>query len=307
MSSRGAAGASLTIAMAALAVFQPGGQHAAAAGDRAPRAAGIGVSVADGKALDPALYASGSCAAFAPTRGGRRRTVFLDAGHGGVDPGATGVTDSGRPVDEATETLAVELDAMALLRADGFRVVVSRTGDSTVARMEPDQVVDRIFTVEGEHRDVIARPHCANLARADILIGIYFNASGSRGSQGSITAYDASRPFARASHRLAELVQRDVLARLDRAGFDVPDDGVLTDAGLGGVPLTRAASTYDHLLLLGPSKPGYFSHPSSMPGALIEPLYVTAPGEASLIVKPAVQRLIAAGIAAAAEQYFSPG
>lgn len=257
-----------------------------------------------GVPLGATQFAAGSCVAFPPTRGDRHRTVFLDAGHGGVDPGAVGVTDAGRPVEEANETLAVELDTLALLRDAGYRVVVSRTADSTVARMGRGDLTGRIFTVEGEHRDVIARPHCANLARANILIGIYFNAALSPSQAGSITAYDPVRPFAAASHRLARLVQRDVLSELDGHGFAVPDDGVQTDAGLGGVPLTPAASTYDHLLLLGPAKPGYFSHPSVMPGALIEPLFLTNRHEATLIVKPAVQRLIARGLADAAEQYF---
>jgi hypothetical protein len=79
---------------------------------------------------------------------------------------------------------------------------------------------------------------------------------------------------------------------------------VQTDALLGGVPLTRAADAYDHLLLLGPAKPGYVSTPSEMPGALIEPLFITDPFEATLLTKPTVQQLIARGLAAAVEQYF---
>jgi N-acetylmuramoyl-L-alanine amidase len=231
--------------------------------------------------------------------------VFLDAGHGGLDPGATGVTDSGRLVHEANATLPVALDAMALLRADGYRVVVSRTRASTVARLEPGDVSDGVFTAEGEHHDVAARDVCANIAGANILIGIYFDAAASSQSAGSITAYDAVRPFAQASHRLARLVQRDVLGKLNAHGLGIPNDGVQTDALLGGVPLTSAADAYDHLLLLGPAKAGYFSTPSKMPGALIEPLFITDPFEATLLVKPGVQHLIAQGIATAAEQYFA--
>jgi N-acetylmuramoyl-L-alanine amidase len=227
---------------------------------------------------------------FPPTSGNRHLTVFLDAGHGGIDPGATGVTAANKPVDEASETLPVELDTAAVLRADGFRVVVSRTRASTVARLLPGDVSDGVFT--------------ANLAGANILIGIYFDAAASARSAGSITAYDADRSFARESYRLAELVQRDVLARLNNRGFGIPNDGVESDTLLGGLPLTGAADAYDHLLLLGPAKRGYFSTPSTMPGALIEPLFITDPFEATLAVKPSVQHLIAQGLAAAAEQYF---
>ncbi|MGH2850771.1 MAG: N-acetylmuramoyl-L-alanine amidase, partial [Solirubrobacteraceae bacterium] len=43
---------------------------------------------APGRPLDPALFAPGACVAFAPAVGNRHRTVYLDAGHGGPDPGA---------------------------------------------------------------------------------------------------------------------------------------------------------------------------------------------------------------------------
>ena len=85
--------------------------------------------------LDPSAFASGACVAFEPTKGDRHETVFLDAGHGGIDPGGVGTTQAGKTIYEADETLPVELDAMALLRAKGFRVVVSRTKDTTVVRL----------------------------------------------------------------------------------------------------------------------------------------------------------------------------
>jgi len=40
--------------------------------------------------------------------------------------------------------------------------------------------------------------------------------------------------------------------------------------------------TYDHIILLGPADAGYVPIPSEMPGALIEPLYVTDPFEADI-------------------------
>src|ERR1700685_3980054 len=79
----------------------------------------------ESEAIDPALFSPGACMAFSPTHGDRHETVFLDAGHGGIDPGAIGTTESGGGVDEASVNLPVELDTMALLRAQGYRVVVS--------------------------------------------------------------------------------------------------------------------------------------------------------------------------------------
>ncbi len=132
-----------------------------------------------GTPVDAKLFEPGACMSFAPTSGDRHLTVFLDAGHGGLDPGGVGETESGQTIYEADETLPVELDTMALLRAKGFTVVVSRTKDETVSRPGPGDVSDNLFTVQGEHDDVTARDVCANMAKANVLLGIYFDAGGS--------------------------------------------------------------------------------------------------------------------------------
>jgi N-acetylmuramoyl-L-alanine amidase len=258
-----------------------------------------------GTAIDPSLFVKGSCVAFPPISGNRHTTVFLDAGHGGIDPGGIGETESGQTIYEADETLPVELDAMALLRADGYRVVVSRTGNSSVARPGPGDVSDGIFTVQGEHDEVAARDVCANLAKANILIGIYFDVGGTTQDAGSVTAYDADRPFSTASLRLATLVQNEVVAEMNAQGWNIPNDNVQSDASLGGPPLSSAAAAYGHLLLLGPAMAGFFSTPSEMPGALIEPLFITDPYEGSIAASPPGQQVIANGLAKAVGQYFS--
>jgi N-acetylmuramoyl-L-alanine amidase len=241
--------------------------------------------------------------AFSPTGPTRRETVFLDAGHGGRDPGAVGATKGGRAVTEAAETLPVELDAMAILRSAGFRVVVSRTHDSSVLRLGRDDVSGAVLTVEGSHEDVLARAACANEARASALVGIYLNA-GAPSNAGCLTAYDAVRPFAADSLRLAKLVQAGVLAAMNAHGWSIPDQGVLSDAGLGST-INSTAHAYGHLSLLGPAYPGWVAAPSRMPGALIEPLYVTDPFEASIAASRNGQELIARGLAKAVERYFA--
>jgi N-acetylmuramoyl-L-alanine amidase len=59
-------------------------------------------------------------------------------------------TESGQTIYEADETLPIELDAASILHAAGFRVVVSRTGPTSVVKLGP--------------------------AGADALVGIYFDA-----------------------------------------------------------------------------------------------------------------------------------
>jgi N-acetylmuramoyl-L-alanine amidase len=256
-----------------------------------------------GQALDPALFSPGACMAFPPTSGDQHETVFLDAGHGGIDPGAVGTTEGGQTVEEAGVNLAVEMDTMTILRAQGYRVVVSRTQDTTVTKLTPGDVSGGVLTVQGSFNDVAARDVCANLAHADVLIGIYMD-SGDPWNAGCVTGYDADRPFSAANLRLATLLQDDVLGALNARGYDIPDEGVLPDAVLGSA-LTSAALAYGHLILLGPAQKGYFETPSQMPGALIEPLFVTDPFEGSIAATVHGQQVMAAAIAEAVDQYFT--
>ncbi len=261
---------------------------------------------AAGTALDPSMFAAGACVAFSPTKGDRHRTVFIDAGHGGIDPGAVGTTPTGRQVHEADQTLPVALEAATLLRADGYRVVLSRVRATTVIKPGPGDLTStgELLTLQGEHDDVAARDACANLAGATILLGIYFDAGTSTTNAGSITAYDADRTFSAESEKLADLLQNDVLVKLNAQGWQIPNDGVVTDATLGGPPPTTTAASYHHLLLLGPAAPGWAPDPSQMPGALIEPLFLTDPFEASIAASHGGQQAIAQGMAQAAEEYL---
>ena len=257
-----------------------------------------------GAAIDPAVFTPGSCVAFSPTRGRPVATVFLDAGHGGRDPGAIGTTSSGETIYEAHLTLPVELDTAALLRRAGLRVVVSRTRQTQVARAGPGDVVGGVFTVRGEQHEIAARDLCADLAGAKVLVGIYFDAGASPSDAGSIAAYDPARPFWRSSLRLATLVQRDTLASMNAHGWQIPDDGVSSDVYLGGPPLSAAGAAYGHLVLLGPAFRRIFTTPSTMPGTIIEPLFITDPYEGTIAASKVGQHAIAAGIARGVEQYL---
>ncbi len=262
--------------------------------------------IANGRAIDTKYFEPGACVEYPPTFGDRHLTVFLDAGHGGIDPGGVGQTAAGQTIDEADETLPVELDAMQLLRAKGFTVVVSRTKAETVIRPQPDDVSGGLFTVQGVHDDVAARDICANMAKADVLVGIYFDAGAYEDNAGSVTGYDADRTFSAQNLRLAFLVQDDVLAAMNAQGWGIPNLGVVDDSQLGGPALSSAAANYGHLLLLGPADPGWFTTPSQMPGALIEPLFITDPYEGTIAASPSGQEVIAGGLAKAIEQYLAP-
>jgi N-acetylmuramoyl-L-alanine amidase len=254
-------------------------------------------------------FGPGACVALAPTTGNRHETVFVDAGHGGPDPGGSGGTSNGQSVDERQLTLPVALDVASSLRADGYRVVLSRMVDTSVARLgAADLSHSGTLSLQGEHRDTVARVACANLSRAAVLVSVHFNAFSDASAHGLLTTYDDSRPFAAANQMLAQLVDRDVLAAMHAGGWQVPDRGVMSDTTVGTPALSAQAHQYGHLLLLGPAAPGWLDHPTTMPGVIVEPLFLTNPAEASVAADPGGQRAIATGIVSAIEAFLSaPG
>ena len=222
--------------------------------------------------------------------------MFIDAGHGGANAGATGAGPPGSGVNEATATLAIALDVLPVLERAGYRVVLSRTTDTSVAA--PASVTGP----NGIHLDNEARVACANAAGAGLLVGIYMDGFADPNVGGAETIYDAARPFAAQSARFAGNLQHDVLASMRAAGWSVPDRGVQTDVGLGSAT-PGAPAGWNHIFLLGPAYPGWNDHPSDMPGALIEPLFVTDPAEDAIVASQAGDRSIAAGVAKAIESF----
>lgn len=93
------------------------------------------------------------------------RTVVIDAGHGGRDPGAVGIGG----VREKDVTLGIARDLARRLRDRGFRVVMTREGDHTLGLEE------RTARAEG--------------AGGDVFVSIHANAAPRRGAHGIETYY----------------------------------------------------------------------------------------------------------------------
>jgi N-acetylmuramoyl-L-alanine amidase len=68
---------------------------------------------------------------------------------------------------------------------------------------------------------------------------------------------------------------------------------VWTDDQLAAPTLTGSGQSYNHLIELGPLSQGWVDNPSQMPGALVEPLFVTNPAEALIASDPSGQQTIA--------------
>jgi len=241
---------------------------------------------------------AGACVSFAPSSGHADKTVFLDAGHGGLDPGVVGIA-GGKQVLEKDVALAVATRLAVLLRSDGYRVVMSRTADSSVTRLSASDSVAGALTASAEHRDLVMRTECANAATASVLLSIHFDAFDDPSVGGTETFYDTARPFAAENKRLANALQSAVVA-----GLGTADRGVWSDEQLSAPALTSSGSLYGHLIELGPASAGWVDQPSQMPGALVEPLFLTNEAEARLASDPAGQARIAAALRAGLRKYF---
>src|SRR6266550_6095214 len=273
---------------------------------QAVRSAGVPVAEPAGK--PPGIVAgqvalsglqSGACMSFPSKGGGSGKTVFLDPGHGGIDPGVVGTTGQ-QQVLEKDVTLAVGLRLATLLQSDGYRVVMSRTQDSSVARLSANDSVTGAMTASAVHRDLATRAACANAAAASVLVSIHFDAFDDPSVGGTETFYDAARPFAPDSKRLAADLQKALVS-----GLGSTDRGVWTDDQQVGPALTASGSMYGHLIELGPPSAGYVDNPSQMPGALVEPLFLTNASEAKVASTASGQQRVAVALQAGLRKYFS--
>ncbi|MDQ2942245.1 MAG: N-acetylmuramoyl-L-alanine amidase [Candidatus Dormibacteraeota bacterium] len=244
---------------------------------------------------------AGACISLPPTHSGSGQTVFIDPGHGGLDPGVVGTT-GGRQLLEKDATLAVAMRLGELLRGDGYRVVMARTQDTTMIKLSATDSVLGSLTGSAVHRDLLARTACANAAGAAALVSIHFNAFSDPKVGGTESFYNSARTFSTANRRLATDLQSALVTAL---GTD--DRGVGIDDELAAPTLTSSGSAYGHLIELGPMAAGWVDNPSQMPGALVEPLFLTNPAEARLAVDASGQQRIAAALEAGLIKFLTSG
>lgn len=250
-------------------------------------------------------FAEGACLSFSPDSGAERGAVFLDAGHGGLEPGAFGKTSDGRTVAEKMATLGIVQAATAAFRAEGYRVVVSRWADTTVFVPGAGHVRNGLLTPEGVRHDLLARIACANAAKADVLISVHLNAFSDPDVGGASTIYNAKRTFTADNRRLARLLQVNVLAEVRRAGWQLSDRRVMDDTANPGGALTERGARYGHSIIIGPYAKDWVPEPSAMPGAIMEPLFLTRPEEADIATSAKGQAALASAMTAAVAEFLA--
>jgi N-acetylmuramoyl-L-alanine amidase len=125
------------------------------------------------------------------------KVIVVDAGHGGIDPGAN------RPgVVEKDINLVVALQLKEILNGYGARVVLSRQSDVDLsAECDNEKVRGRY------HRDLMARTEMAEESDADLFVSIHANAVANASRHGAEVFYCANSKSGKA---LAVSVQTEL-------------------------------------------------------------------------------------------------
>ena len=222
-----------------------------------------------------------------PTGLRRVHTVVVDAGHGGRDPGAVGV--SGLREKDINLTIAQALREE--LDARGFEVIMTRERDRTMSLEE------RTAVAESSSGDVFISIH-ANASKRKQARGIEvytLDANHERHSL-DVAARENGVPAARLDplqRALAELQVSEVGAHSERLAAFVHDE------------VMRGVRKRDQTLPdLGVKKgPFYVLFMSSMSSVLVEAGFVTNQKDAKMLRSERYQQMLAEQIAVAVDRY----
>jgi N-acetylmuramoyl-L-alanine amidase len=231
-------------------------------------------------------------ALHAPGDGDRDVIIAVDAGHGGVDPGAIG--HGGTREKDVTLAIARAL-AKALDAEPGMRAVLTRDRDQFL-----------------ELRDRMARAHAAH---ADMFVSVHADSIADRGISGAsvyvLSAHGASSEAARV------LAERENAA--DLMGGILEDKGALRPVLLDeaqsqiiGISASAAERVVSALEGVGELRRAQVQHAGfvvlkspEIPSMLVETAYISNPAEERRLREPSQQARLARAIASGVRSYFT--
>jgi N-acetylmuramoyl-L-alanine amidase len=258
------------------------------AGDAAGRLiVSLGEPVLASSAAPPAVHV-----AHAPGEGDRDVIIAVDAGHGGVDPGAIGHGGT----REKDVTLAIARALAARIDAQpGMRAVLTRDRDEFL------QLDERT-----------ARAHAAH---ADMFVSVHADSIADRGVAGaSVYVLSVHGASSAAAHELAE--RENSADRL--GGLAVEDQGTLRPVLLDaqGSEIIALSATAAELVVNALSNVGEIRKPQvqragfvvlkslAIPSMLVETAYISNPAEERRLRSAAQQERLADAISGGVRSYF---
>ncbi|MGE5372698.1 MAG: N-acetylmuramoyl-L-alanine amidase [Solirubrobacterales bacterium] len=132
------------------------------------------------------------------------RSVVIDPGHGGIDPGTIGRT-TGMP--EKDLTLAISRRLGTMLGQGGAMVTLTREDDRDLSDGTRGKLIER------KRQDLARRVERAQKVKGEIYISVHGNADPSPQWRGAQTFYYANSP---ASKALAESIQQELITVLGK-------------------------------------------------------------------------------------------
>ena len=228
----------------------------------------------------------------APIRLDRNKTIVLDAGHGGKDPGAVGY----RKYREKIVVMKITNDLKSILKSRGYKVYMTRDRDKFV------KLSNRTKYANKKDADIFISIHANAVGKKDANkvhgIECYFLSKSRTNRAKRVAAKENSADLSDmnfygkqsflntisshnmiASNKLAIDLQRGMLGSLKKSYKDVKDGGV------------REGPFW---VLVG----------AQMPSVLVEVGFITHPKEAKRLVSPDYQKKLAYGLANGIERYF---
>ncbi|HEY2807489.1 MAG TPA: N-acetylmuramoyl-L-alanine amidase [Steroidobacteraceae bacterium] len=254
----------------------PGGGAAAAAAASATRAAAP----------------QSLTAAHAPSDGGRDVVIAVDAGHGGQDPGATGLNGT----REKDVTLAIAQALAERINAEpGMRAVLTRDRDEFL------ELRDRI--------------HRARVARADMFISVHADSIADRSITGAsvyvLSVHGASSEAARWLAERENAVDLMGGVRLDDKGALAPVLLDATQSEIIGVSASAAERVVGALENVGEVRKAQVQHAGfvvlkspDIPSMLVETAYISNPAEERRLRTASQQSRLADAIASGVRSFF---
>jgi N-acetylmuramoyl-L-alanine amidase len=227
--------------------------------------------------------------------------VVLDPGHGGGGPDGiyTGAVDASGTLVEAHLTFQVATQTAKDLRKMGYTVYLTRKSAQLQANY-PERDLNHDGSID-QLDDYDARTLFADHHHADVFLSIHFDGDAEDSAMhGTHGYYCPDRPFWRSSKRLATILTGTVSHSLTASGYASPDLGIGTDVA-DKVP--QRFANYPWFFVLGPSWKKRITG-TSMPGALIESLFLTSPRDVAALHRHGTIPALARGYAQGIHAYF---
>lgn len=195
----------------------------------------------------------------------RNGVIVIDAGHGGIDGGAS--TDQ---LMEKDVNLAVALMLRTFLIEKGFRVIMTREEDVSLDSLD--------HSSQSRHRrDLSARTSIINGSHAELFVSVHADSNARRPSaDGSIVLYAEQLPH---NQYLALCIQR----------------------ALNGITVNGEKRTV-HDPRVGDF---YLLNHAQIPGVIVETAFLSNAAEHELLKQDAFREQLARAICLGIEQYFS--